>query len=212
MAINPHRKGGSDVPVSDGGTGASSAGTALSNLGGLDSAAHAAIDHTGLPGIPSVVAAPQIIHRSQPDFSLTGGVPFTYALPANTLTQAGEKIQFRYGVSNSTGHGVSTHLAAFNGITVLSDTFGNPFNPDWYVIDVWFERLTPTTGRVWCHRWNLPSTGFPAMQTSVRNEIYSPSVGPLAWGSSQNFDVSSSIVFNFIILRTLEVTKYPLVP
>jgi hypothetical protein len=34
MAINPHRKGGVDVPIEDGGTDASDASTALTNLGG----------------------------------------------------------------------------------------------------------------------------------------------------------------------------------
>ena len=52
MAINPFRKGGNDtIPIPDGGTGAVDAATALSNLGGLDTPAHAAIDHTGLPGV-----------------------------------------------------------------------------------------------------------------------------------------------------------------
>lgn len=62
MAINPFRKGGTDtVPVSEGGTGATVAGpaatpgTALNNLGALDTAAHALLDHStvlnaGLPG------------------------------------------------------------------------------------------------------------------------------------------------------------------
>jgi hypothetical protein len=51
MAINPHRKGGPDVPIVDGGTGASTGGAALTNLGGLDEAAHDALDHTGLMGV-----------------------------------------------------------------------------------------------------------------------------------------------------------------
>jgi microcystin-dependent protein len=51
MAINPFRKGGSDtIPVAEGGTGGTTASAALTNLGGLDSAAHALIDHSGLGG------------------------------------------------------------------------------------------------------------------------------------------------------------------
>jgi microcystin-dependent protein len=57
MAINPHRKGGPDVPVPDGGTGASTASAGLANLGGLDLAAHAAIDHSGIPGAGSGLPA-----------------------------------------------------------------------------------------------------------------------------------------------------------
>jgi hypothetical protein len=55
MAINPHRKGGPDVPVVDGGTGASDGNAALTNLGGLSSATHATTDHTGIPGVGSGV-------------------------------------------------------------------------------------------------------------------------------------------------------------
>ena len=51
MPVNPFRRGGPDVPVLDGGTGASVAATALSNLGGLDETAHDLLDHTGLTGI-----------------------------------------------------------------------------------------------------------------------------------------------------------------
>lgn len=51
MAINPFRKGGSDtIPVAEGGTGGTTASSALSNLGGLDAASHALIDHSGLGG------------------------------------------------------------------------------------------------------------------------------------------------------------------
>jgi hypothetical protein len=54
MAINPFRKGGSDtIPVTEGGTGGTTAPTALSNLGGLDLAAHALINHSGIPGVSS---------------------------------------------------------------------------------------------------------------------------------------------------------------
>jgi hypothetical protein len=51
MAINPFRKGGTDtIPVNEGGTGGVTASAALSNLGGLDTAAHALINHAGIPG------------------------------------------------------------------------------------------------------------------------------------------------------------------
>jgi len=52
MAINPHRKGGPDVTVSDGGTGASDAATARTNLGAgdLTTAAHGSLDHSAIPG------------------------------------------------------------------------------------------------------------------------------------------------------------------
>ena len=53
MAINPIKRGGPDIPVADGGTGASTGNAALTNLGGLSTAIHATTDHTGLPGVAS---------------------------------------------------------------------------------------------------------------------------------------------------------------
>ena len=51
MAINPFRRGGNDtIPVNEGGTGATDAASALSNLGGLDTSGHSAIDHSGITG------------------------------------------------------------------------------------------------------------------------------------------------------------------
>lgn len=54
MAINPHRKGGPDVPLTDGGTGASDAAAALAALGGLSSASHATTDHVGITGVGKI--------------------------------------------------------------------------------------------------------------------------------------------------------------
>ena len=57
MPLNPHIKGGNDIPVADGGTGASTGGAALTNLGGLDSSAHALINHGGIPGVGDLTTA-----------------------------------------------------------------------------------------------------------------------------------------------------------
>ena len=57
MPVNPHVKGGTDVPVADGGTGASVAATGLANLGGLDTAGHATTNHAGIPGVGDLTTA-----------------------------------------------------------------------------------------------------------------------------------------------------------
>jgi len=77
MAINPHRKGGPDIPVLDGGTGASNAAAALSALGGIDNAAHALINHAGILGVP--VIAHGMAYRTT---AFTAASPNTFeALP-----------------------------------------------------------------------------------------------------------------------------------
>jgi len=69
MAINPFRKGGNDtIPVTEGGTGATSGAAALSNLGGLSSGAHAILNHSGIPGVGDLTSAAHAIlnHSSVP--------------------------------------------------------------------------------------------------------------------------------------------------
>lgn len=61
MAINPYRRGGTDVPLVDGGTGASSAAAAITNLGALTTALHALIDHTGLPGVSGSIPVGTVV-------------------------------------------------------------------------------------------------------------------------------------------------------
>jgi hypothetical protein len=69
MPVNPHVKGGSDVPIGDGGTGASDAATGLSNLGGLDVASHGSTNHAGIPGVGDLTVA---AHSSTDHAGITG--------------------------------------------------------------------------------------------------------------------------------------------
>jgi len=85
MAINPHRKGGPDVPVVDGGTGASSGSAGLSNLGGLDAASHASTDHAGLMGVGATLTE---------SVTLGTAASITRAVPGGTLAQNNEALEF----------------------------------------------------------------------------------------------------------------------
>ena len=51
MPLNPLIRGGVDVPILDGGTGASTAAGARTNLSALDEMAHDLLNHTGLTGV-----------------------------------------------------------------------------------------------------------------------------------------------------------------
>ena len=57
MPVNPYVKGGTDVPVLDGGTGASTAPGARTNLGALDETAHDLLGHSGLTGVGDLTTA-----------------------------------------------------------------------------------------------------------------------------------------------------------
>jgi hypothetical protein len=93
MPVNPHIKGGSDVPVTDGGTGASDAASGLTNLGGLDSAAHAVVNHAGIPGVGDLTTAAHLTtdHTGIP--GIGGGMIFIekkeILAPVTTVTFAG---------------------------------------------------------------------------------------------------------------------------
>lgn len=107
MPLNPHTKGGSDVPVTDGGTGSSTGSGALANLGGLDETAHDLLDHTGLTGVGDLttVAHAIIDHSSIPGsgnvvqqvyseigtvINASGTIPID-----NTIPQSSEGTQLR---------------------------------------------------------------------------------------------------------------------
>jgi len=88
MPVNPHVKGGSDVPVTDGGTGASAGAGALTNLGGLSTATHATTSHSGIPGVGDLTTA---AHGSL-DHSGIPGVGRSILGPWNDFQSAGNPL------------------------------------------------------------------------------------------------------------------------
>jgi hypothetical protein len=130
-----HRKGGTDIPILDGGTGASVAATALSNLGGLDTTAHDAIthlgapwnlldqtnhdalDHTGLTGAGIGVVLDSTTTLAQLNAALVAN-PIVYLLPGNypvysgTLTIPINKALIGLGRGNTAWTGSSSSRVA----------------------------------------------------------------------------------------------------
>ena len=109
MPLNPYAKGGGDVPIVDGGTGASTASGARTNLSALDETAHDLLDHTGLTGVADLTTAAHALldHSAFPHTllnvgtttdavssgdlaaGLTGVNRFLYDQSAHTLLGAG---------------------------------------------------------------------------------------------------------------------------
>jgi hypothetical protein len=89
MAINPYRKGGPDVPVLDGGTGASLATTARTNLGvDLTVASHATTDHTGITGVGTGKVVQQVRAEFRSNLAVTVSTPADNSIPQFSEGQA----------------------------------------------------------------------------------------------------------------------------
>ena len=125
MAINPHRKGGPDVPIEDGGTNASNSTSALSNLGALAAsyaaaATHAMEDHTGLPGIPAATPPLQVstFHFPSGTSISTGALGFTPSFALfhyRDITQGGLISGISYITGTTGGQQMNIDVNNFNG-------------------------------------------------------------------------------------------------
>ncbi len=94
-----HRRGGTDVPVVDGGTGASAAAQALANLSGLDIAGHAAINHAAILGVPGALQS-AFFQYAAATFVSTGALGFT---PIAAIVISSNGLYFGVGIFRGTG-------------------------------------------------------------------------------------------------------------
>lgn len=212
MAINPHRKGGVDVPVTDGGTGASDAGSALTNLGALDETAHDLLDHTGLPGVGS--SSPQIIHQSNPNFVLANAsTPFVYTLPANTLTTDGDQAVFSWWVSNVQGHGLSNTTFVFGGVTFWLGTFSNPaVSQGAYSGVLRVIRVSGNQAYLFAEEYELESSFPTPGDPQPRRTHRSTPVTVGAFSGAINLSLTQSDSTTNIVVRSFQAVRYPAIP
>jgi len=149
MPVNPHRKGGPDIPVVDGGTDASDATTGLANLGGLDVSSHALIDHTGVLGVGSPDDA------ATESVTLGSGTSISRVVPGGTLAVNNESLDFEIWGAE-TGGVSHTNVTLMWGATLLFNLPAISANGI-FVIRGSIVRTGPTTQR-WFFR-NLVGAG-----------------------------------------------------
>jgi hypothetical protein len=203
MAINPHRKGGTDVPVTDGGTGASDGGNALTNLGGLDETAHDALDHAGLTGIPPVVATPVVIHQVNPNVSPS---PFNFVVPANTLVTDGDELYIKL-VQRSSAGGSGGYTFSLGAVNVMVESSG--FTDALVTFEFRFYKTGGSTARVIgksSNEFGFNSTA-PVVVTPRLVALDSIAVN---WSTPLTFSMASTGSFGSLL--HFQVIKYPQVP
>ena len=178
MAINPFRKGGNDtLPISEGGTGSTTGPNALTNIGGLNTSAHALINHTGIPGVGTVY---ELIERKEfladtASYSfagLDGNIDKVYILQGSILSGAGAGNSLVYVKPNGLALGGS-----FTG------SYGE-FNGNLF-----------TTGPVTGFWFSVASTNFPDLPTQVEARLDANFSAP--GGTAQRRRYKATINYHF---------------
>ena len=98
----------------------------------LDTAGHAATDHSALPGVLSSAAHATTDHSAIPGAGgggvalgngTTGGTSGSVSVPAGTITQAGEWLRFVAGWTNNSSN--TSGSLTFGGTTIKNMSIGN---------------------------------------------------------------------------------------
>jgi len=229
MPLNPHIKGGPDVPVPDGGTGASDAASALGNLGGIDETAHDILDHTGLMGvgdlttlahgsldhsmIPGVSGSPNIIHQSNPNFSIANAVNpggYNLVIPAATLTTDGDELLIKVVLAGTSAGSESINVS-LGGISLLANAiFGATANPSFTTFFYRFYRTGAATARfIGVHEEKLD---VPSVTRIIFNHSHvgSDSIA-VTWANPLTFNMTN-VNATVNVVRSVQAIKYPQVP
>jgi hypothetical protein len=179
MPVNPFIKGGTDVPVIDGGTGASTAAQARINLDTMDEAEHDLLDHSGLTGVGDLfIASHAVLDHSTIPMSLLNVGSATSAVATGDLA-AGNGTQELF-FDASTGDFTVTGGSAANffqyresdGLVIQSyeDTFNNI--PVGGFSANSFTTGTATVGFGTRYSWNAESAGGTNRTMMVVSTVY----------------------------------------
>jgi hypothetical protein len=134
MPLNPYLKGGSDVPITDGGTGASTAAGARTNLDVLDEVAHDLLDHSGLTGVGDMYVAAHAVldHAAIPHSYLNIGATSSASTSGQLAAGDGARELFwsaSAGTLSISGTTAGLNMLLLGNADTSVDTPGLGFSP-----------------------------------------------------------------------------------
>ncbi|KKL44424.1 hypothetical protein LCGC14_2365830 [marine sediment metagenome] len=154
----------------------------------------------GVVGLPDGVTHPLI--NTYISGSGTAGIDNTaqdvktVVVPANTLTQVGDRLRIRTYFRGDTGAGI-TATTKLNTVVISEATDSG--GADWFMTEAWLHYITSTTAHI-AETGSVPATG----DNSADN------VAGFDWSSDQNCVVSQDMVAgNHIVVYCIFLDVYP---